>query len=150
MKTDTVIVDRNVNFSQIADVCGLDIAMIRALNPAYRRDIVPGATAPSPIRLPINDISLFIDNQDSIYATESSTQKRMEVMVEEVASKKGSASDRKSKRSKNSKNAKYHSIRSGDNLGAIAKKYGTTVNKLKKLNGLKNNNIRAGQSLRVR
>ena len=150
MKTDTVIVDRNVNFSQIADVCGLDIAMIRALNPAYRRDIVPGATAPSPIRLPINDISLFIDNQDSIYTAESGTQKRMEVIVEDVAPKRSTASDRKSRNSRNSKNAQYHKIRSGDNLGAIAKKYGTTVNKLKKLNGLKNNNIRAGQSLRVR
>lgn len=41
-------------------------------------------------------------------------------------------------------------VRKGDNLGAIARRNGTTVAKLKKLNGLKNNNIRAGQKLRVR
>ena len=145
VKTDTVMVDRNVNFSQIASVCGLDISMIRALNTAYRRDIVPGATTPSPIRLPISDISTFIDRQDSIYAAESSTDKRLEVPVEETVVKTTTAKDRKS-----SRNAQWHKVRSGDNLGAIAKRYGTTVSKLKKLNGLRNSNIRAGQRLRVR
>ncbi|WP_288280831.1 lytic transglycosylase domain-containing protein [uncultured Prevotella sp.] len=145
VKTDTVMVDRNVNFSQIASVCGLDISMIRALNPAYRRDIVPGATTPSPIRLPISDISTFIDRQDSIYAAESSTDKRLEVPVEETVVKTTTAKDRKS-----SRNAQWHKVRSGDNLGAIARRYGTTVSKLKKLNGLRNSNIRAGQRLRVR
>ena len=142
VKTDTVMVDRNVNFSQIASVCGLDISMIRALNPAYRRDIVPGATTPSPIRLPISDISTFIDRQDSIYAAESNTDKRLEVAVEDAVVKTTTA--------KSSRNAQWHKVRSGDNLGAIARRYGTTVSKLKKLNGLRNNNIRAGQRLRVR
>lgn len=148
VKTDTIMVDRNVSFNQIASICGLDISMLRALNPAYRRDIVPGATEPSPIRLPINDISLFIDNQDSIFAAESSTQKRLEVAVEEevVKNTKNTTTGKKSK----SKNAKSHKVQKGENLGAIAKRYGTTISKIKSLNGLKNNNIRAGQSLRVR
>lgn len=142
VKTDTVMVDRNVNFSQIASVCGLDISMIRALNPAYRRDIVPGATTPSPIRLPISYISTFIDRQDSIYAAESNTDKRLEVAVEDAVVKTTTA--------KSSRNAQWYKVRSGDNLGAIARRYGTTVSKLKKWNGLRNNNIRAGQRLRVR
>ena len=143
VKTDTVMVDRNVNFSQIASVCGLDISMIRALNPAYRRDIVPGATTPSPIRLPISYISTFIDRQDSIYAAESNTDKRLEVAVEDAVVKTTTA--------KSSRNAQWYKVRSGDNLGAIARRYGTTVSKLKKRNGLRNNNIRAGQRrLRVR
>jgi membrane-bound lytic murein transglycosylase D len=116
--------------------------MIRALNPAYRRDIVPGATTPSPIRLPISYISTFIDRQDSIYAAESNTDKRLEVAVEDAVVKTTTA--------KSSRNAQWHKVRSGDNLGAIARRYGTTVSKLKKLNGLRNNNIRAGQRLRVR
>lgn len=144
-KTDTVMIDRNVNFSQIADVCGLDINMLRALNPAYKRDIVPGATALSPVRLPVNDVPLFIDRQDSIYATTSTTAKRLVVEVDDQVVKKVQSSS-----SRKSKGAQYHKIRSGDNLGSIARKYGTTVNKLKKLNGMRNTNIRAGQSLRVR
>ena len=40
-------------------------------------------------------------------------------------------------------------VRRGDTLGAIAKRNRTTVSRLKKLNGLRSNNIRAGQRLKV-
>ena len=51
---------------------------------------------------------------------------------------------------RNAKGATYHKIRQGDTLGGIAIKYGTTVKKLRELNGIKGNNIRAGKTLRVR
>lgn len=41
-------------------------------------------------------------------------------------------------------------VRKGDTLGAIARRNGTTVARIRSLNGLKNNNIRAGQKLRVK
>ena len=45
----------------------------------------------------------------------------------------------------------YHTVRSGDTLGAIARKYGTSVNRLCQLNGIKSTSIlRIGQRLRVR
>ena len=45
---------------------------------------------------------------------------------------------------------KYHTIRSGDTLGALARKYGTTVSRLCQLNGIKSTTIlRIGQRLRV-
>jgi LysM repeat protein len=47
--------------------------------------------------------------------------------------------------------AAYHAVQKGDNLNAIAKKYGTTTEALVKLNQLKNpNDIRIGQKLRVK
>lgn len=43
----------------------------------------------------------------------------------------------------------YHRVKSGDTLGAIAKRYGTTVNELCRLNGIKSTSVlRIGQSLR--
>ena len=46
---------------------------------------------------------------------------------------------------------RYHKIRSGDTLGAIARKYGTTVNNICRLNGIKSTTIlRIGRTLRVR
>lgn len=43
----------------------------------------------------------------------------------------------------------YHKIKEGDTLGAIAKKYGTTVSKLCELNGISKNTIlRLGRSIR--
>jgi LysM repeat protein len=45
----------------------------------------------------------------------------------------------------------YHTVRSGDMLGTIARKYGTTVTRICQLNGIKSTSIlRIGQRLRVR
>lgn len=46
---------------------------------------------------------------------------------------------------------RYHTIRSGDTLGALARKYGTTVNNICRLNGIKSTTtLRIGRKLRVR
>lgn len=67
-KTDTVMVDRDVHFEQIAHVLGMDVDELRDLNPQYRRDIVNGNSGQTSIRLPEAMINKFIDNEDSIYA----------------------------------------------------------------------------------
>jgi membrane-bound lytic murein transglycosylase D len=43
-----------------------------------------------------------------------------------------------------------HVVKSGDTLSGLAKRYGTTVANIKRLNGLSGDAIRIGQSLRVR
>lgn len=43
----------------------------------------------------------------------------------------------------------YHTVRSGENLGLIAKKYGVSVNQLRSWNGLSSNMIKPGQKLKV-
>jgi len=82
-QTDTVVVSRNVHLEQIAAVLGLDIDQLRSLNPEYRRDMVPGLTKPSAIRLPMADTGRFIDNQDSIYnyRADELLNKRLEVSI---------------------------------------------------------------------
>jgi LysM repeat protein len=45
---------------------------------------------------------------------------------------------------------RYHTVKKGDTLSSIARKYGLTVQKLKKLNGLKRDQINVGQRLRVK
>jgi membrane-bound lytic murein transglycosylase D len=42
-----------------------------------------------------------------------------------------------------------HKVKKGENLSIIANKYGVTVTDLKQANGLKNNNLKAGQRLKV-
>lgn len=44
----------------------------------------------------------------------------------------------------------YHKVRSGETLSKIAHRYGTTVKKIQRLNGMKNTKIRAGQRIRVK
>ena len=45
--------------------------------------------------------------------------------------------------------AKSYTVRKGDNLSVIAKRFGLTVSRLKSLNGLKGSALRPGQRLRV-
>lgn len=49
-----------------------------------------------------------------------------------------------------SSGAKYHRIRSGETLSSIARKYRTSVSRIKALNGMRSNRIRAGATIRVR
>ena len=152
-KTDTVMVDRNVHLEQIAAVCNIDIEQLRTLNPSYRRDIAPGATKLSAIRLPQTEVGKFIDMQDSIYAynAEALFTKRATVEVNDnTPTYTRSSSSRSKSKKRTSRRGKTVTIKSGQTLSEIAKKNGTTVAKLKKLNGLKGNNIRAGKKLRVR
>ncbi len=142
--TDTVAISRNLHLEQVAAVCSLDIEMLRTLNPMYKKDIIPGATKPYYLRLPQGDVDKFIANEDSIYnyQAEKYLTKRAVTAVKTDAprsSRKGTASG-----------GTRITVRKGDTLGHIAARNGTTVAKLRKLNGIKGNNIRAGQKLRVR
>ncbi len=49
-----------------------------------------------------------------------------------------------------SSDIKYHTVRSGETLWAIAKKYGMGLEEIKRLNGLRSDRIAAGQKLKVR
>ena len=84
-KTDTVMVNRNVHLEQVAEVVGINIDLLRSLNPMYRRDIVPGHTEPCPLRLPQTEVGKFIDMQDSVYnyRVDELLNKRTEVEVKD-------------------------------------------------------------------
>ncbi len=162
-KTDTIMVDKNIHLEQIASVCGIDMEQLRTLNPAYRRDIVPGASEMTYIRLPQTEIGKFIDKQEEIcnYKADELMNKRTEVAVNDDApayssrsrstSRSSTRSSSRSRKTRRSSGAgKSITIKSGQTLSEIARKHGTTVSKLKQLNGIKGTNIRAGKKLRVK
>lgn len=157
-KTDTVMVNRDVHLEQVAAVCDIDIEQLRSLNPSYRRDIVPGQTEMSAICLPQTMVGKFISNEDSIYKyrTAELFSKRTEVEVNDetptfVSKKKSSGrSSRGGKSSRRRSQSKSVTIKSGMTLSEIARKNGTTVKKLQRLNGIKGSNIRAGKKIRVK
>ena len=164
MKTDTIVVNRDVQLKQIAEVCGTDLDELRTLNPQYRRDIVNGSNKPSVIRLPATITNTFIANEDSIYNydTENLMTRRSLVEVDNSSSYLGSTRKsygksrssgnrgRNHKKSRRSKGGKNVTVRSGDTLSEIAARNHTTVAKLRKLNKIKGNNIRAGKKLKVK
>ena len=175
-KSDTIVVNRDVHFKQIAAVTGIRIEELRSLNPQYRRDIVNGSTQPSVIRLPQTYVNAFLDREDSIYNYEAATllTKRTVVEVtaddvkEEVVARSQTVAPRTHQathgrtravsQSRNRRGGKTATkgksqsvtVKSGQTLSQIAKKNNTTVEKLKRLNGIKGNNIRAGKKLKVK
>ena len=158
-KTDTIVVNKDLHLAQVAGVLGTDLDMLRSLNPQYRRDIVPGHTKPSALKLPLSDVSRFIDNQDSIFAFNAAEllTKRSEVAINDDAptfTSKRKTTTRRGRTARRGRSTASRSrgvtVRRGDTLSAIARRNGTTVAKLRKLNGIRGNNIQAGKKIRVK
>lgn len=153
---DTVIVSQNLHMAQVAELTGIGIEAIRSLNPQYRTDVIPGAQRPSSLNLPAEYIEKFLALGDAVYAhrAEELFTRRATVEVPEPTETVRSTQSRSSRssrsRSSRSRSARSVTIRSGQTLSEIAKRNGTTVEKLRRLNGIKGSNIRAGKKLRVR
>lgn len=143
--TDTVQVNKNLHFQQIADLCHVSLEEIRSLNPQYKKELIPGDSKPYTLRLPQSSVSAFIDRQDTIYAHRADElfKNRLTVDVKEknARGKKGSSAT--------SGGVTYYKIRQGDNLGSIARKYGVRVKDLQQWNGLRGTNIAAGKRLKI-
>lgn len=138
MGTDTIQVNRNVRLERITELCGISGEELRALNPQYRTSLVPGDAHPCTLRMPTAAINAFIEAGDSIYVPVTEVLLTEEVPVVEQPRKKGREGRGKSV-----------TVRKGDTLGAIARRNHTTVSQLKRLNGIRGSNIRAGQKIRV-
>ena len=166
LKTDTVVVNKDLHLEQIAQVLNINIQHLRNLNPQYRRDIVNGLNKPMTVRLPATLIGSFIDQEDSIYnfKTDELLLKRSVVEVNQEEPKvsrrnyysshhRSSATRSKSRKSRNKKSkrgGRNVTIKSGDTLSEIAERNHTTVAKLRKLNKISGNHIRAGKKLKVK
>ena len=169
-KTDTVMVNRDIHFNQIASVLNMEVSQLKELNPQYRRNIINGSNKPSSLRLPSTLVNKFIDNEQAIYDynADALLNKRAEVEVNEenIANTSYSHSNSYTRSSNNNsyrssrhknKHTKKHkersqnvTIKNGDTLSEIAERNHTTVSKLKKLNKISGSNIRAGKKLRVK
>ena len=165
VKTDTIVVSKDYHLEQISKVLNINIEHLRNLNPQYRHDIINGLNHPMVLRLPSTLIGSFIDQQDSIcaYRADELFQKRATVDVNDAqptynrprsSYSRHSAYSRSKKSSKRGRNRKQGSksvtIKNGDTLSEIAARHGTTVKKLRKLNGIKGNSIRAGKKIKVK
>lgn len=167
--TDTVHVNKNLHFNQIVEVCGIDIEEIRALNPQYLKDIIPGANETYVLRLTNESITKFVEKEDVVYKHNVDKYfpptdiAKMLNDAKLFASKRSSKSssdskdDKKGNKGKNSKNSKNgkngklikYKIKPGDTLGGIAIKHDVTVKQIMKWNNMKDTRIRDGKFLNI-
>ena len=134
--SDTVMVNRVMHLGQVASTLNIPIETLRDLNPQYKLDIVPATKRAYSLRLPTRYTSEFILNEKEIYSKDS-------LYLKEYLN----PANLEKKRAEGV--GYIYTVRSGDNLGLIAKRNRCTVNELMKWNKLKSTIIRPGQKLRI-
>lgn len=134
---DTIHIDRLMHTKQITSTIDVDSATIAMLNPQYKLNVIPATTKTYTLVLPANRITEFISKQDSIFAKDSTYLK--EYLNPAAVQKK-----------MQEMSVIYHRVKSGETLGAIARKYRVTTKQIMTWNRLKNaNRISIGQRLRI-
>jgi len=114
---DKITVSDALDLEFLADKIDLEVATVRELNPAIRRDLTP-AVGQTTVRLPAGFGSVA---EDILAATpKSEWAPRM-----------------------------MHTVRSGESLYTIARRYGSSVSAIRQANGIRGNLIHPGQTLVV-
>ena len=143
--TDTIHVTQRVHFDQISAVLDIPVDVIKALNPQYKKNLIPGDIKPYTLTLPFYQVHSYVMSEDSIVNHNADLYaRRSEVEPGVTAQVSGQEGEYVTKTV-----VKYHRVKRGESLGKIAKRYGVTVKSIKKANGLKNDRINQGQRLKI-
>lgn len=134
--TDTVMIRRVLHLGQVASTLNIPIETLRDLNPQYKLDIIPATKKAYSLRLPTSYTSEFVASEKEIYAKDS-------LYLKEYLN----PANLEKKRAEGV--GYIYTVRSGDNLGLIAKRNRTSVQNIMKWNKLKSTVIRPGQKLRI-
>lgn len=154
-ETDTIMVKRQMSFKQIAQLLDVPVQQLQFLNPIYKLDVIPYMPdKPHFLRLPKDKIALFTANENAIYAYvdfEDSKRERPNYRLNPIVERRDSTAVayNTTYQKKKSTSTKIHTVKRGDNLGAIADKYGVSVAEIKKWNKVKGTNIMPGQRLKI-
>jgi membrane-bound lytic murein transglycosylase D len=132
---DTLHIHRRLTFNQLSAVLDMPVEDIAFLNPSFLLGVIPETEGHHILTLPKSKVATFINNEETIYAYKSPRESRMDSLMSikralPIASK-------------------THVVRSGESISAVARKYGVTVNEIKKWNKLKSAKLKRGQRLKV-
>ena len=139
---DTVHVENQVHFNQIAEVLDIPLSDIRRWNPQFKKDRVPGNYQEYALVLPINKMYAFLEKKDEIMNFRKNDYITHRENTDGYLASSGASV------SGNNENV-YYRVRRGDNLSKIASRNGVTVSQLRSWNNLRSTRITAGKSLIV-
>jgi len=146
--TDTVPINAPLLFEQVAETLGVPFEDLKFLNPQYKVGLVPGPTSTTNLlRLPKRYIQPFLQKEQDIYAYHSErVQERQHLysMVQNMEQKDEGGSGGGSSRGKI-----VHTVRAGETIAGVARKYRCAVSQLISWNDLKESRLRPGQRLVV-
>lgn len=137
LSVDTIRIDRLMHFGQIASTIDLPLETLRQLNPQYKLDIIPATTKPYTLVLPQRNIAQYIAHEQEIFAKDSAYLKEY-INPANIDKKRLERS------------GTIYTVRKGDTLGAIARRYRVTTAQLMRWNKIRNPRaLRIGQRLRI-
>lgn len=135
---DTIMINKPLHLEQVSSTIDVSLELLKMLNPEYTLDIIPATTKSYPLTLPAERITDYLLNEEVILGKDSTYLK--EYAIEANLEKKRHQAPP----------ATYYTVKKGDTLGGIARKYGRTIKQLMQWNNLKNADaLRIGQRLRV-
>ena len=137
LSVDTVRINKLMHLRQISSTINLPIETLRQLNPQYKLDIIPATTKPYTLVLPQRYVMQYIAHEPEIQAKDSMYLKEY-INPANIEKKRQQRS------------GTVYVVKSGDTLGAIARRYRVTVSQLMRWNRLKSaHKLRIGQRLRI-
>lgn len=143
--SDTVMVYQPLHFEQVSQVLGVQLDVIRNLNPQYKHDVVPANDEKAyALVLPVESTFAFAAREDSIYARHRNIYFPDNKIIP-ISDSKGRYAY--SGRTPKGKTKLVYTVRSGDVPGSISKKFGVSLSDLKYWNNIRRDMIRVGQKL---
>ncbi|KAA3650423.1 MAG: LysM peptidoglycan-binding domain-containing protein [Bacteroidetes bacterium] len=131
--TDTIQLNRDYKFSQIAEYIDISEEKLVFLNPAYKLKYIPKTKSTQSLCLPIEKVGLFLANEEAIVAD----IRRIEI-ADSIAGKE---------QKEILPESIQHIVRSGEFLGSIANKYNCTVSQLMTWNNRRSTRLNPGDKL---
>ena len=142
---DTVCLKKGVHMATIGKILSFDAQEVKRLNPIYKKDYIPKTSPGQCITLPLTVSGQLVSMEDSLYALE------FEMYVKEKENNSPSNNNASPTPNNNTPSTyQYHKVRSGETLGTIASRYGTSVSQIQRINGLRSTKIYVGQRLKVK
>lgn len=127
---DSVNVKHELNFAQVEAILGVPNDQLTFLNPMYKLGVIPvGVSEPYHMILPNDQVGNFVMNEDKIYNFVKTDSVLAAMTVQQIQ--------------------KTHTVKKGEHINTIAKKYKVSPEEIRKWNNLASNTLRTGQKLTI-
>jgi len=132
---DTVRVKEVLSFDQLHEMLGIPMSDLKFLNPSFKKGVIPVTKDKTyMLTLPKSFIGDYVNNEKDLYNYKTRHGVKKDKLLAEI---------------KKAQERTIHVVRSGENLGYIAKRYHCYVSQLKAWNNLRSSTIYPGQRLVV-
>ncbi|MDR1611033.1 MAG: transglycosylase SLT domain-containing protein [Candidatus Symbiothrix sp.] len=143
---DTVMITQPMHFDQISNILNIDKEELKALNPQYKKDIIPGNRKPYALVLPASHAYAFAEKENDIanYNIENLFTNRS---IVDDASKQ---TMRGKTQAKSINRTSQYKVKAGESYYTIARRFpGYDTTDLMRLNNTRSSALKKGQYIKV-